>query len=151
MKNALWIPKKVEKILSVLEGNGFESYVVGGCVRDSLLGRSPNDWDITTKGTPEQVKACFSNNRVINTGLKHGTVTLLLDDEPFEITTFRQDGEYLDYRRPKEVSFVTSIREDLQRRDFTVNAMAFSPKRGLMDLFSGQKDLEDDRDRKSVV
>lgn len=143
MKNALWIPKKVEKILSVLEGNGFESYVVGGCVRDSLLGRSPNDWDITTKGTPEQVKACFSNNRVINTGLKHGTVTLLLDDEPFEITTFRQDGEYLDYRRPKEVSFVTSIREDLQRRDFTVNAMAFSPKRGLMDPFSGQKDLED--------
>lgn len=136
------VPQKVREILHILEEQGYESYVVGGCVRDFLLGRKPNDWDITTKATPEEVRACFSDWPVINTGLQHGTVTLVSNKEAFEITTFRQDGQYVDHRRPETVSFVTSIKEDLQRRDFTVNAMAYSPERGLVDPFGGRKDLK---------
>ena len=114
--------------------------MVGGCVRDSLLGREPHDWDITTSATPQQVKQIFP--RTVDTGLKHGTVTVLLDREPYEVTTYRIDGEYLDGRHPSGVTFTRSLREDLQRRDFTINAMAYSDSRGLQDCFGGLADLE---------
>ena len=134
------IPPGAARILRVLEDHGYEAFVVGGCVRDSLLGRNPNDWDITTSALPLQVKALF--RRTIDTGLKHGTVTVLMDGEPFEVTTYRVDGEYLDGRHPSEVTFTASLQEDLQRRDFTINAMAYSERKGLQDLFGGLPDLE---------
>lgn len=134
------IPPGAARILRVLEDHGYEAFVVGGCVRDSLLGRNPNDWDITTSALPLQVKALF--RRTIDTGLKHGTVTILMDGEPFEVTTYRVDGEYLDGRHPSEVTFTASLQEDLQRRDFTINAMAYSERKGLQDLFGGLPDLE---------
>ena len=134
------IPPGAARILRVLEDHGYEAFVVGGCVRDSLLGRNPNDWDITTSALPLQVKALF--RRTIDTGLKHGTVTVLMDGEPFEVTTYRVDGEYLDGRHPSEVTFTASLQEDLQRRDFTINAMAYSETKGLQDLFGGLPDLE---------
>ena len=134
------IPPGAAKILRVLEDHGYEAYVVGGCVRDSLLGRDPHDWDITTSALPMQVKALF--RRTIDTGLKHGTVTILEGGEPFEVTTYRVDGEYLDGRHPSEVTFTASLKEDLQRRDFTINAMAYSEKKGLQDFFGGYPDLE---------
>ena len=139
-KIEILIPAGAAKILRVLEDHGYEAYVVGGCVRDSLLGRNPHDWDITTSALPLQVKALF--RRTIDTGLKHGTVTILMDGEPFEVTTYRVDGEYLDGRHPSEVTFTASLQEDLQRRDFTINAMAYSEKKGLQDLFGGLPDLE---------
>ena len=135
------IPQKVEIIINTLEEAGFEAYAVGGCVRDALLGRTPNDWDITTSAKPEQVKVLF--HRTVDTGIAHGTVTVLLEKDGFEVTTYRVDGEYEDGRHPKEVTFTASIEEDLKRRDFTINAMAYNPKKGLVDLFEGQKDLED--------
>ena len=134
------IPAGAEQILHRLEEKGFEAYVVGGCVRDSLLGREPHDWDITTSATPQQVKKIFQ--RTVDTGLKHGTVTVLLDREPYEVTTYRIDGEYLDGRHPSGVTFTRSLREDLQRRDFTINAMAYSDSRGLQDCFGGLEDLK---------
>ena len=133
------IPDGAAKILRVLEDHGYEAYVVGGCVRDSLLGRNPNDWDITTSALPLQVKALF--RRTIDTGLKHGTVTILQNGEPFEVTTYRVDGEYLDGRHPSEVTFTASLKEDLQRRDFTINAMAVSSEGDLVDPFYGMDDL----------
>lgn len=135
------IPEKVVYILKKLEENGFSSYVVGGCVRDSLLQTTPEDWDIATAATPNQVKALFS--KTIDTGLKHGTVTVLLEKEAFEVTTFRCDGDYVDSRRPETVSFTLSIEEDLSRRDFTINAMAYSPEQGLIDPFGGQIHLKE--------
>lgn len=134
------IPAGAEQILHRLEEKGFEAYVVGGCVRDSLLGREPHDWDITTSATPQQVKQIFP--RTVDTGLKHGTVTVLLDREPYEVTTYRIDGDYLDGRHPSGVTFTRNLREDLQRRDFTINAMAYSDSRGLQDCFGGLADLE---------
>lgn len=134
------IPAGAEQILHRLEEKGFEAYVVGGCVRDSLLGREPHDWDITTSATPQQVKRIFP--RTVDTGLKHGTVTVLLDREPYEVTTYRIDGDYLDGRHPSGVTFTRNLREDLQRRDFTINAMAYSDSRGLQDCFGGLADLE---------
>ena len=134
------IPSKVETIINILETAGFEAYAVGGCVRDTLLGRTPNDWDITTSARPEQVKELF--HRTVDTGLAHGTVTVLMDKEGFEVTTYRVDGEYEDGRHPKEVTFTASLEEDLKRRDFTINAMAYNHRKGLVDLFDGQKDLE---------
>lgn len=136
----LEIPQKVELILKILEEHGFEAYAVGGCVRDSLLGRVPDDWDITTSARPEQVKALFQ--RTVDTGLQHGTVTVLIEKEGFEVTTYRVDGEYEDGRHPKEVAFTASLEEDLKRRDFTINAMAYNPARGVVDLFQGREDLE---------
>lgn len=136
----LKIPEKAEIILHTLEEAGYEAYVVGGCVRDSILGRSPDDWDITTSAKPEEVKALF--RRTVDTGLIHGTVTVMLDKEGFEVTTYRVDGEYEDGRHPKEVSFTASLEEDLKRRDFTINAMAYNPKRGLVDLFGGVQDMQ---------
>ena len=134
------IPQKVEIIINILEKAGYEAYAVGGCVRDALLGRTPNDWDITTSAKPEQVKALF--HRTVDTGIAHGTVTVLLEKEGFEVTTYRVDGEYEDGRHPKEVTFTACLEEDLKRRDFTINAMAYNPRKGLVDLFEGQKDLE---------
>ena len=134
------LPKNVNKIIHVLEEHGFEAYAVGGCIRDSLLGWIPNDWDITTSALPEQVKALFK--RTVDTGIQHGTVTVLLEGEGYEVTTYRLDGEYEDGRHPKKVTFTSLLSEDLKRRDFTVNAMAYNEKNGLVDLFGGQKDME---------
>lgn len=137
------VPGQVEWILSKLNQRGYEAYLVGGCVRDILLGKLPQDWDVATGARPEQVKACFEGYPVLETGIRHGTVTLLLDHVPYEITTFRKEGAYADHRRPKEVAFIGELEEDLKRRDFTVNAMAYHPKTGLRDCFGGEKDLKD--------
>ena len=134
------IPDKVGFIISKLEEAGFEAYAVGGCIRDSILGREPEDWDITTSALPKDIKACFK--RTVDTGIEHGTVTVLLGDNSFEVTTYRVDGEYRDLRHPTEVSFTNRVAEDLRRRDFTINAMAYNPATGLLDLFEGRKDLE---------
>ena len=122
----------------------FQSYVVGGCVRDSLLGKTPKDWDITTDATPAQMKRIFvmHRDRVIPTGEKYGTITVLMNDIPYEITTFRADGLYSDGRRPDSVTFSKTIEEDLSRRDFTINAMAYNDERGLIDLYGGERDLQ---------
>ena len=130
------IPKKAAEIIEELMAKGFEAYAVGGCVRDSVLGRIPEDWDITTSARPEQVKQIFP--RTVDTGIEHGTVTVLMDQEMFEVTTYRVDGEYEDHRHPKEVTFTASLEEDLKRRDFTINAMAYNPQTGLVDIFHGR-------------
>lgn len=135
------IPKQVAFIIDRLEQHGYEAYAVGGCVRDALLGREPHDWDITTSAKPEQVKALFK--RTIDTGIQHGTVTIMEDHIGFEVTTYRIDGEYEDGRHPKEVQFTPDLKEDLRRRDFTINAMAYSPAKGLVDIFGGQEDLKE--------
>ncbi|MBQ9132070.1 MAG: CCA tRNA nucleotidyltransferase [Clostridia bacterium] len=135
------LPPQVRKALERLNAAGYEAFAVGGCVRDALLGRTPNDWDVTTSARPEQTAACFLDCRRIETGLKHGTLTVILDGMTLEITTFRQDGDYADHRHPVEVTFSPCVEEDLARRDFTVNAMAYHPERGLVDLFGGREDL----------
>lgn len=136
------MPKNVDTAINLLQSAGFEAYAVGGCVRDSLLGKTPNDWDITTSAKPEDMKSVFINFHCIDTGIKHGTVTVVIDDEPLEITTFRLDGEYEDNRHPKSVIFTSNLGADLGRRDFTVNAMAYSKMTGTVDLFGGQNDLK---------
>ncbi|MCM1193478.1 MAG: HD domain-containing protein [Butyrivibrio sp.] len=138
-KVTISIPDKAGHILKTLQAAGFEAYVVGGCVRDSLLGREPKDWDITTSARPEQVKALFP--RTVDTGLKHGTVTVLQDGEGFEVTTYRIDGKYEDGRHPSEVTFTPSLEEDLLRRDFTINAMAYNDEAGLVDFWGGRQDM----------
>lgn len=135
------IPRKAENILKQLEAAGYEAYVVGGCVRDAILGRVPGDWDITTSARPEEIKKVF--RYTVDTGIQHGTVTVLIEGEPFEVTTYRIDGEYEDARHPKEVAFTASLQEDLRRRDFTINAMAYHPDRGLVDLYGGIRDLQE--------
>lgn len=134
------LPVKVKNIISKLEDNGYEAYAVGGCVRDSILERQPEDWDITTSAKPEEVKKLFQ--ATIDTGLQHGTVTVVVEKEGFEVTTFRLDGDYSDGRHPDRVAFTSSLTEDLKRRDFTINAMAYSEKTGLIDKFDGKRDLE---------
>ncbi len=134
------LPGKVKTIIATLESAGFEAFAVGGCVRDSLLGRTPNDWDITTSATPLQVKEHFSHT--FDTGIEHGTVTVLLGKEGFEVTTYRVDGDYEDGRHPKNVTFTPDLKEDLKRRDFTINAMAYNETTGLVDLFGGKEDLQ---------
>ena len=136
------IPWQCEKILRRFSDNCIEAYLVGGCVRDSLLGKIPKDWDICTAALPEQVIRLFEDEKVILTGLKHGTVTVLIGGMAVEITTYRIDGEYEDNRRPKEVFFTNSLREDLSRRDFTINALAYHPDKGVIDYFDGIGDLE---------
>lgn len=137
----LHLPAPAIALMDRLEAAGFETYLAGGCLRDSLLGKTPTDWDLATAALPHQVRELFSCARVIDTGLRHGTVTVILDGLQMEVTTFRKDGAYSDHRRPDRVSFATSIIEDLSRRDFTVNAMAYSPLHGLVDPFDGQGDL----------
>ena len=134
------LPKEVKYIIEQLNSAGFEAYAVGGCVRDSLLERVPNDWDITTSATPQEIKSAF--RRTVDTGIKHGTVTVLIGGEGYEVTTFRIDGEYSDHRRPDGVTFTRELSEDLLRRDFTINAMAYSEGTGLVDLYGGVDDLK---------
>lgn len=137
----LRIPEKVEFIINRLENAGFEAYCVGGGVRDLVTGGSPDDWDITTSALPEETKEVFKDFRTVDTGLRHGTITLIIEKTPFEITTFRIDGEYGDNRHPENVSFTKSLAADLARRDFTINALAYSPAKGLIDLYGGQDDI----------
>lgn len=139
------LPEKVNTIIITLQAAGFEAYAVGGCVRDSILGRRPEDWDITTSAAPDETKALFG--KTFDTGIEHGTVTVLLDREGFEVTTYRIDGKYEDSRHPKEVTFTRNLKEDLLRRDFTMNAMAYNEKEGLVDIFGGLTDLKEKRIR----
>ncbi len=134
------LPEKVKLIIDELNRAGFEGYAVGGCVRDSMLGKMPKDWDVTTNASPEEIKSLFK--RTVDTGIEHGTVTVLLGDEGFEVTTYRIDGKYEDNRHPSEVKFTKSLSEDLLRRDFTINAMAYNEKDGIVDLFGGEDDLK---------
>ncbi|MBR4360639.1 MAG: tRNA nucleotidyltransferase [Clostridia bacterium] len=134
------LPQPVAEALTRLEEAGFAAYVVGGCVRDHALGMTPHDFDICTAALPEDMERVFQKERVIETGMRHGTLTVVLDGMPLEITTFRLDGEYLDGRHPVSVQFTDRVEEDLSRRDFTINAMAYSPARGLQDPFGGQAD-----------
>ncbi len=133
------LPQNARTILSVLRANGFHGYVVGGCVRDACMGLSPHDFDVATDASPQQVQEAFRDCRVLETGIRHGTVTVLIDREPFEVTTLRIDGDYSDHRHPNDVTFTTRIEEDLARRDFTVNAMAYDGET-LVDPFGGQAD-----------
>lgn len=136
------LPEYVSDYISRLNKAGFDAYVVGGCVRDLLLNTTPEDWDICTIASPDEIIEVFKDCKIIKTGIKHGTVTVIKDHKSAEITTFRSDGEYIDNRRPSSVEFVDSLDLDLMRRDFTINAMAYSPKSGIVDLFGGRYDLE---------
>ncbi|AKN31803.1 polynucleotide adenylyltransferase [Clostridium carboxidivorans P7] len=140
----IFIPQDTKHIMKILKNKGYESYVVGGCVRDSLINREPKDWDLTTNALPEQTLEIFKTEgfRVIETGIKHGTVTILMNGNPYEVTTYRVDGEYLDNRHPDNVTFTTSLKEDLSRRDFTINSMAYNEDKGLIDYFNGISDLK---------
>lgn len=141
----LKIPMAAASVIDALVQNGYEAYAVGGCVRDALLGREPNDWDVTTSARPETIMDIFSSRegfRAVPTGIAHGTVTVVAGGEPIEVTTYRIDGEYSDSRHPDRVEFTDDLAADLSRRDFTVNAMAYSPERGLVDEYGGTRDLE---------
>lgn len=135
------LPQGAACVLKRLNAAGYEAYAVGGCVRDMLRGVAPHDYDICTSAHPEETKRCFCTERVVETGLAHGTVTVLMQGEAYEITTFRTDGQYLDGRHPQSVSFTDDLTEDLRRRDFTINAMAYHPVQGLRDPFGGQRDI----------
>lgn len=137
------LPQKVKFIIETIRQAGYEAYAVGGCVRDSILGRIPDDWDITTSATPMQIKELF--RRTVDTGIQHGTVTVMLEKEGFEVTTYRIDGKYEDNRHPSEVIFTPSLKEDLKRRDFTINAMAYNETDGVIDLFGGMEDIRKKR------
>ena len=137
MKIAL--PRKVIMIINNLQLHGYEAYAVGGCVRDSILAKRPEDWDITTSARPEEIKRLF--RRTVDTGIEHGTVTVLIGKDAVEVTTYRIDGAYEDSRHPKEVRFTNRLEEDLRRRDFTINAMAYNDDARLVDVFGGMKDL----------
>lgn len=134
------LPPSVNMIIELLQSRGYEAYAVGGCVRDSILGRTPDDWDITTSAAPLEVKEIF--NRTVDTGLQHGTVTVLIGGHAHEVTTYRIDGDYEDGRHPRNVTFTASLEEDLKRRDFTINAMAYNERAGLVDLYGGVQDLQ---------
>ncbi len=135
------LPENVKTIIECLNKNSFEAYIVGGCVRDSILGLTPHDWDICTNAKPEQIKRCFKEFRTFDSGIKHGTISVVMDKEIFEVTTYRIDGEYTDNRHPESVTFTDDITRDLTRRDFTVNAMAYNESNGVIDSFGGMEDL----------
>ena len=135
------IPKDVEELIEEIYNNGYEAFIVGGCVRDSVIGLVPNDYDITTNATPNEIINIFKNYKVIETGIKHGTVTIIKNKSEYEITTYRIDGEYKDNRRPDKVEFTSNIKKDLERRDFTINAIAYNSKVGLVDEFEGIRDI----------
>ena len=143
MRFRIKIPDNANTIINTLQNNGHSAYVVGGCVRDSLMGRIPHDWDICTSATPEQMLEIFKDFRIIETGLKHGTVTIVIDGEQYECTTYRIDGKYSDNRRPDNVTFTNDLVEDLKRRDFTINAMAYNDIEGLIDPFGGKEDINE--------
>lgn len=136
------LPCAVKLVLEKLNNAGYEAYVVGGCVRDSLMGMAPYDWDIATSATPREMQAVFADHRTIETGLKHGTLAVVIEDIPMEITTFRVEGYYSDGRHPDQVVFSRNVTEDLKRRDFTINAMAYHPISGVIDLFNGKSDVD---------
>lgn len=138
----MWIDEGALFILETLESHGFEAYIVGGCVRDSLLSKTPQDWDICTNAFPDDVKRCTAPLPVIETGIQHGTVTVIYQHMPYEVTTYRMEEGYSDNRHPDVIKFVRELKEDLSRRDFTINAMAYHPKRGLSDYFGGREDLQ---------
>ena len=146
MKEVLFrLPEAAAQVIGRLNAQGYEAYAVGGCVRDTLLGREPKDWDICTSAEPAEVERAFSDmpsSRIVETGLQHGTVTVVVDHVPYEVTTYRADGVYTDHRHPDSVRFVRSLKEALARRDFTINAMAYHPEEGLKDFFGGREDLE---------
>ena len=133
-QESIRLPRDAMWLLQTLHAAGHSAYVVGGCVRDSLLGRQPGDWDICTSARPDQMKMLFANQQLILTGEKHGTVGVVLHGKPYEITTYRLDGTYLDHRHPENVRFVSELAADLARRDFTINAMAYAPGEGVIDL-----------------
>ncbi len=132
------LPSEVSLILDLFKNSGYEAFCVGGAVRDSLMGIAPGDWDITTNATPEEIARIFKDFRIIETGIRHGTVTVIIDKKPFEITTYRIDGEYEDNRHPENVIFTRNLKDDLARRDFTVNAIAYNPNVGIVDFYGGQ-------------
>ncbi len=136
------IPKQIEEVLEKLEAAGFEAYIVGGCVRDGIMGKTAHDYDITTSAEPRETERVFADCRVVETGIKHGTVTVLFKGMSVEITTFRVDGDYPDGRHPENVSFSRNLEDDLARRDFTMNAIAYSPRRGIIDIYGGEKDIK---------
>lgn len=133
------IPEYVKKVMDTLNNNGYEAFVVGGAVRDAMMGKIPDDWDVATNATAQQTKGCFEHH--FDTGIKHGTITVMMDNKPVEVTTYRVDGEYKDNRRPETVNFTKDIKEDLKRRDFTINAMAYNDEKGVVDLYGGADDL----------
>lgn len=135
------IPTNANTLIHLLQKSGYSAYIVGGCVRDSILGRNPNDWDICTSATPNEMLNIFKDYQIIETGLKHGTITVLINAEAYEVTTFRIDGEYSDNRRPDNVIFTDKLIEDLSRRDFTINAIAYNDEEGLIDPFGGAEDI----------
>lgn len=147
MRFNIEVPAPVYFIIQELEKCGHEAYMVGGCVRDSVLGRKPHDYDICTSATPDEILKVFPNEEIIPTGLQHGTVTILINKEPFEVTTYRIDGDYSDNRRPDNVTFTKNLVEDLRRRDFTINAMAYNPRIGLIDPFNGLEDIKEEKIR----
>ena len=136
------IPKQIDQVLEKLENAGFEAYIVGGCVRDGIMGKTAHDYDITTSAEPRETERVFADCRVVETGIKHGTVTVLFKGMSVEITTFRVDGDYPDGRHPSNVSFSRNLEDDLARRDFTMNAIAYSPRRGFIDIFGGEADIK---------
>lgn len=136
------IPADANELIHTLQNNGHSAYIVGGCVRDSILGRTPHDWDICTSATPSEMLEIFKDKKIIETGLQHGTVTVVVNGEPYEITTYRIDGIYSDNRRPDTVTFTDKLVEDLRRRDFTINAMAYNDEEGLIDPFNGMEDIK---------
>ena len=138
----LYLTEKVNKVIKLLNDNGFEAYAVGGCVRDMVMDITPHDFDITTSALPEETKKVFEGCRIIETGIKHGTVTVIIENEPIEITTYRIDGDYLDNRHPESVNFSRNLKDDLSRRDFTMNTLCFNEKEGLIDLFGGIDDIK---------
>lgn len=142
MEYKINIPKGASDLIHILQKNGHSAYIVGGCVRDSILGRIPSDWDICTSATPLEMLCIFKDKKVIETGLKHGTITVVVNGEPYEITTYRVDGDYSDHRRPDTVTFTDDIKEDLKRRDFTINAIAYNDEVGLVDPFDGISDIQ---------
>ena len=140
-RDTIRLPRDAYWLLQTLRAAGHSAYVVGGCVRDSLLGRMPGDWDICTSARPDEMRALFHDQRMILTGEKHGTVAVILHGKPYEMTTYRLDGSYRDHRHPDSVQFVDDLAEDLARRDFTINAMAYAPGEGIIDLYGGRRDL----------
>lgn len=141
LKTDIYIPDYAAKALDILHANGFKAYIVGGCVRDAVLGKTPDDYDICTDCTPQRMEEIFKNFTTIETGIKHGTLTVLIDRKPVEITTFRSDGKYTDHRKPDKVRFETELSEDLKRRDFTINALCYNKAEGLVDMFGGIGDI----------
>ena len=136
----MYLPPNIEKVIETIESAGFEAYAVGGCVRDYLMGISPDDYDVATSANPDTIKLLFE--RTYDTGIEHGTVTVLMDSTPIEVTTFRTEGDYIDNRKPSSVSFVKKLDEDLKRRDFTINALAYNKRCGIVDLFGGTEDIK---------